>query len=105
MKILLTGGGTGGHFYPLIAIAEELNRIADEERIVNMKLYYMSNTPYDTVLLEEQFITYIPITAGKLRVYFSFKNFVDVFKTFFGAIGALFKVFSLYPDVVISKGG
>lgn len=105
MKILLTGGGTGGHVFPLIAIAEELNHIADEERILNMKLYYMSDTPYAPELLEQQFITFIPITAGKMRVYFSLQNFIDLFKTFFGTIGALFKVFNLYPDVVISKGG
>ena len=30
MKILFTGGGTGGHFYPIIAIAEELNKIIKE---------------------------------------------------------------------------
>ena len=79
MRILLTGGGTGGHVYPLIAIAEELNRIADEERILNFKLYYASNSPYDKEALERQFITFVPITAGKLRVYFSFKNFIDIF--------------------------
>jgi UDP-N-acetylglucosamine--N-acetylmuramyl-(pentapeptide) pyrophosphoryl-undecaprenol N-acetylglucosamine transferase len=105
MKILLTGGGTGGHFFPLIAIAEELNHIADEERIITMKLYYMADTPYNAQLLEEQFITYIPITAGKLRVYFSWQNFIDIFKTIFGTIGAIVKVFKLYPDVIISKGG
>ena len=105
MKILLTGGGTGGHVYPLIAIAEELNRISDEERLVHMKLYYMADVPYDRQALEEQFITFIPITAGKLRVYFSLQNFIDIFKTFFGTIGAIFKVFNLYPDVIISKGG
>ncbi len=105
MKILLAGGGTGGHFYPLIAIAEELNRIAEEEHLVDLRIYYMSNSPYNAQLLHEQFITYIPITAGKLRVYFSFQNFIDIFKTGFGIIGALIKVFRLYPDVVISKGG
>ena len=105
MKILLTGGGTGGHFYPLISIAEELNKIADEERIITMKLYYMADKPFNAEILEQQFITYIPITAGKLRVYFSFQNFIDIFKTIFGIFGALIKVFQLYPDVIISKGG
>lgn len=109
MKILLTGGGTGGHFYPLIAIAEEINRIADEERIINLKLYYMSDNPYDAGLLEEQFITYIPIVSGKLRVHLSLQNILfnikSVITVFFGIIGALFKVFKLYPDVVVSKGG
>ncbi len=105
MKILLTGGGTGGHIYPLIAIAEELNHIADEEKIVNLKLYYMADKPFDPQILEEQFITFIPITSGKLRVYFSWKNFVDIFKVAYGTVDALFKVFKLYPDVVISKGG
>lgn len=105
MKILLIGGGTGGHFYPLIAIAEELNRIADEEKIAKLKLYYMSDSPYNQKELEEQFITYIPITAGKLRVYFSFQNFIDFGKTVVGTIGAIWKLFKLYPDVIISKGG
>lgn len=105
MKILLAGGGTGGHFYPLIAIAEEINKLTDEEKLLNVEIFYMADTPYDPKALERQFIKYIPIKAGKLRVYFSIQNFIDIFKTFFGTIGAIFKVFRLYPDVVISKGG
>lgn len=105
MKILLVGGGTGGHFYPLIAIAEELNRVADEEKLLNFELYYIGTSRYDDAALKKEFIKYIPITTGKLRVYFSFKNFIDFFKTGFGIIQAFFKLFSLYPDVVISKGG
>lgn len=105
MKILLAGGGSGGHVFPIIAIAEELNRLADEEKIINFKLYYMSNTPYDAEALKREFITFIPITAGKLRVYFSFQNFIDLFKTGIGVLQAIWKVYSLYPDVVVSKGG
>lgn len=105
MKILLTGGGTGGHFYPLIAIAEELNKIADEEKIIKFKLYYASDSPYDQAALDREFVNFIPVTAGKMRVYFSFRNFLDFFKMGFGVIRALFTVFNLYPDVVISKGG
>jgi len=109
MKILLTGGGTGGHFYPLMAIAEELNRIADVERIVNMKLYYMADVPYDKALLEEQYVTFIPVSSGKLRVHLSIKNILinikNMVTTTFGVLGAIGKVYHLYPDVVISKGG
>lgn len=105
MKILLTGGGTGGHFYPLIAIAEELNRIADEEKIIKFKMYYASDSPYDQEALDREFITFVPVTAGKMRVYFSLRNIVDFFKMGFGVIRALFTVFNLYPDVIVSKGG
>ncbi len=104
MKILLTGGGTGGHFYPLIAVAEKINQIVKEEKLLPVKLYYMSDSPHDAEMLLENNIEYINISAGKVRTYFSFLNFFDLFKTFFGIIGAIFKVFNIYPDVIFSKG-
>jgi UDP-N-acetylglucosamine--N-acetylmuramyl-(pentapeptide) pyrophosphoryl-undecaprenol N-acetylglucosamine transferase len=105
MKILLTGGGTGGHFYPLIAIAESLNELALKEKIINMKLYYMSDSPYDKRMLFENGITFIQIPAGKMRTYFSVRNFFDMFSTTSGAFFGLLSMFFIYPDVVISKGG
>ncbi len=104
MKILLTGGGTGGHFYPLIAVAEAINDIAKEQNLVSAKLYFMSDSPYDMEALIENQIEYIPISAGKVRQYSSILNFFDLFKTGFGVISAFFKVFSIYPDVIFSKG-
>lgn len=105
MKILFTGGGTGGHFYPIIAIAEKVNEITDKEKILETKLYFMSDSPYDKKSLFENGIIYEEVNAGKLRRYFSMKNVFDLFKTFFGTIGAMFKVYSIYPDVIVSKGG
>lgn len=105
MKILLTGGGTGGHFYPLIAIAERLSEIAAERKIIGLKLYYMSDTPYDKRALFENRITFVQIPAGKMRLYFSIKNIFDVVKTAMGAFFGLVSMFFIYPDVVISKGG
>ncbi len=105
MKILLTGGGTGGHFYPLIAIAEKLVEIADQNKIVDLKLYYMSDSPYDKRMLFENSITYVQIPAGKMRTYFSIKNFFDMFSTATGMFFGLLSMFFIYPDVVISKGG
>lgn len=105
MKILLTGGGTGGHFYPLIAIAEKLIEVADKEKIIGMKLYYMSDAPYDKRMLFENGITFVQIPAGKMRLYFSLKNISDLFKTATGLFFGLITMFFIYPDVVISKGG
>ncbi|KKU81523.1 MAG: UDP diphospho-muramoyl pentapeptide beta-N acetylglucosaminyl transferase [Parcubacteria group bacterium GW2011_GWA1_47_8] len=105
MKILFTGGGTGGHFYPIIAVAQKLNKILETEKIANVELYYMSTEPYNEKLLYDNKITFKKVTAGKLRTYFSLQNIIDVFKTGWGTVNVLFEMFSLYPDVVFSKGG
>ena len=105
MKILFTGGGTGGHFYPIISVAQAINKAAKDERLIMPELYYMAPTPYDTRALFENNIIYRPISAGKIRRYFSILNFFDLFKTGWGIIKATFAVYKLYPDVVFGKGG
>ncbi len=105
MKILLTGGGTGGHFYPLIAVSEAINKVVKEEKLLPVKLYYMSDSLQDADMLMENSIEYINISAGKARRYFSILNLIDAFKTFWGTLEAIIKVFNIYPDVIFSKGG
>ena len=105
MKIVFTGGGTGGHFYPIIAVAQKVNKIIDEDKIIGAKLYYISDSPYDKEALFENGLLYEEVNAGKMRTYSSLKNYSDIFKTFFGVIGGVFKLFSIYPDVVFGKGG
>lgn len=100
MKIGFVGGGTGGHFYPLIAVAYEL--INSESK---PDLYYFGPSPYDKRLLDELGITYISCPAGKLRRYFSIQNFIDIFRNFFGVFVAIWKLYIIYPDVIFSKGG
>ena len=104
MKIVLTGGGTGGHFYPLIAVAEEINKIVDDEKIAHVEMYYFSDAPYDREILFENRIHFVQIPAGKLRVYFSLKNFTDMFKTAYGVLVGFWNVFRVYPDVIFAKG-
>ena len=105
MKIVFTGGGTGGHFYPIIAVAQQLNKILEREKIANVELFYMSVDPYNDRLLYDNKMTFKQITAGKMRTYFSIQNFFDIFKTGWGIVKAIFQMFSLYPDIVFSKGG
>lgn len=105
MRILLTGGGTGGHFYPLIAVAEAIRDIAREEKLVDIRLYYMATKKHDEKLLFENDITFIPVQAGKRRKYFSLMNIIDIPKTIIGIIKSIIRLYFLYPDVIFSKGG
>lgn len=105
MKILFTGGGTGGHFYPIIGVAQAIEKVTKEQHLLPPSLYYMAPTPYDPRALFENNILYQPISAGKIRRYFSILNFFDLFKTGWGVIKAIFAVYKLYPDVVFGKGG
>ncbi len=105
MKILLTGGGSGGHFYPLIAVAESINRIAKEKKLVDVKLFYMAPQPYDERVLFENNITFVKCDAGKLRRYFSLLNVLDFLKMIWGSLRATWTLYWIYPDVVFGKGG
>lgn len=105
MRIVVTGGGSGGHFYPIIAVAEAINRIAEERKLLRPELYYIGPEPYDERALYENGITFKPSPAGKVRRYFSLLNVFDFFKTAVGIIKATYQLFSIYPDVVFSKGG
>ncbi len=105
MKILFTGGGSGGHFYPIIAVAQALNDLQKEKHIIKPTLYYMAPEPYNEGLLFDNDINFKRVSSGKLRRYFSLLNFSDIFKTIWGMVKALWIMFYIYPDVVFSKGG
>ena len=105
MKILLTGGGSGGHFYPVVSVAEMINLISEQEKIARVEVLYMSDTPYNKELLLQHGIIFKKTFAGKIRRYFSFLNFIDVFKTLFGIIKSVWSIFGDFPDVIFSKGG
>lgn len=105
MTIVFTGGGSGGHFYPIIAIAEALQDLVREKHLIEPRLYYLAPTSFDEQSLFANGITFIRTPAGKVRRYASIRNFTDSFITLIGTISAIFTLFRLYPDVVMSKGG
>jgi UDP-N-acetylglucosamine--N-acetylmuramyl-(pentapeptide) pyrophosphoryl-undecaprenol N-acetylglucosamine transferase len=105
MKIVFIGGGTGGHFYPLMAVAEQIRHLCLEQKLVMPKLYYLGPTAYDAAALQEREIAFIPGYAGKVRRYFSLLNYLDLVWTFFGTLHALWQMYVLYPDVIFCKGG
>jgi UDP-N-acetylglucosamine--N-acetylmuramyl-(pentapeptide) pyrophosphoryl-undecaprenol N-acetylglucosamine transferase len=111
MKILFTGGGTGGHIFPIIAIVREIRRIETEKGRKNLEFFYIGpKDNNDTILLTNEGIKVKGILAGKIRRYYTgksfFQNFIDiVFKTPIGFIQSFFYIFFLAPDLIFSKGG
>lgn len=107
MRILFTGGGSGGHFYPLVAVARSIFKEAESERIAKVEIFLISDlaTTEQKNLLFKEDIKFLKVPAGKIRRYFSLLNLSDFAKTFFGIVVSFFKIYRLLPDVVFSKGG
>jgi UDP-N-acetylglucosamine--N-acetylmuramyl-(pentapeptide) pyrophosphoryl-undecaprenol N-acetylglucosamine transferase len=105
MKILFTGGGSGGHFYPILSIVDQVRNIAKEKKILDPEIFFMSPDPYEPRALFDRNIKFIKVPAGKKRRYNSILNFFDYFKTGWGIMKSLFNLFLIYPDVVFGKGG
>lgn len=98
-KILLTGGGTAGHVTPNLALIPKL--IKEGYQVV----YVGSYKGIEKNLIEEADIIYKAISTGKLRRYFSLKNFTDIFRIIRGYYQAKRIIRKEKPDIVFSKGG
>ena len=103
MRILFTGGGSGGHIFPIIATARQLNDIQSKEAVLDM--YFLGAGGFDKQLLRKEGIKVKTILAGKWRRYFSIWNFLDLLKIPIGFCQALGYLYFWMPDVVFSKGG
>lgn len=98
-RIILTGGGTAGHVTPNIALLPRL-------RELQYDIHYIgSYNGIEKELIEKQQIPYHGISSGKLRRYFSLKNFTDPFRVLKGFSEANRLIKTLKPDVIFSKGG
>lgn len=103
-RVVFTGGGSGGHIYPIIAVAEALQKKCAELNAPAEFVYIGPKDEY-SALLAGHGIELQPIAAGKLRRYMSAQNFLDAPKFVIGFIQALWKLYFIMPDVVFSKGG
>lgn len=103
-RIVFAGGGSGGHVYPLVAIAEAVQKIWTGVD-APLFLYYMGPRDDYAAMIEEHGLELRPIVTGKLRRYFSIQNIIDIPKFFIGLMQAFWKLYWIMPDVIFSKGG
>lgn len=99
-KIVLTGGGTTGHVAVNLALIPILKKN-------NWEIHYIGskNGIEKDLIRNIDDVKYHAISTGKLRRKFSFRNITDVFRVLWGSIQSVFKIASIRPNVVFSKGG
>ena len=106
LKIYFTGGGTGGHSIPIIAVAREIKKLWPGEVIFR---YLGPKDPWSQILFPGEDIKIIGILTGKIRRYFSPKSFIlniiDLIKIPIGFLQSFFILLFSRPHLIFSKGG
>lgn len=112
-RLVLTGGGSGGHTFPLIAVAREFKKIAQEKNFFP-EIYYIGPNDFTLAyVLKEEGIIVKTIMTGKLnradtlfkKLLGIFNIFINFFRTLGGIFQSLFYIFMIMPDAIFSKGG
>jgi len=101
IKVLITGGGTGGHIYPAIAVAQKLKQDNQTE-----KIFYIGckkNMEKDIVLSEN--IDFYSINVSGMPRVKSLKLIKWFIALGFATIKSVFYISKLKPDVVFGTGG
>lgn len=101
-RIVLTGGVSGGHTFPLIAVARTLRKRYPQGIEF---LFIGSQGTFENVAMGEAGIPVKYVLYGKMRRYFSLLNYLDVVKLPLGFLQALWYLLWFMPDAVFSKGG
>jgi UDP-N-acetylglucosamine--N-acetylmuramyl-(pentapeptide) pyrophosphoryl-undecaprenol N-acetylglucosamine transferase len=105
-RIVLTGGVSGGHTFPLIAVARSLRKkLALTEQAPTEFLFIGSRGPFEGDAMAAEGIPVRYVLTGKWRRYFSVQNLIDPFKVPIGFFQALWQLFLFMPDAVFAKGG
>ncbi len=109
MKIVFTGGGTGGHIYPLIAIIREIKKIFPKNEVLSL-FYVGPKTSFGLEDLKKEGVIIKNIPAGKIRgqknLKTIFKNITDMLlRTPAGVLKSIFMLKAISPDLIFSKGG
>ena len=100
VSIAFTGGGTGGHIYPGLAVASRLKELS------SLRVFWIGcEKGMDRAIVEKAGLEFFGIPSGKLRRYFSPRNFSDIFRVGAGFFAARRVLKKEKPALLFSKGG
>src|SRR5437660_8635359 len=100
MRVLVSGGGTGGNIYPSLAIATQLREKYQAEIV-----FLGSDDGLETVIVPAAGFRLATVKAGKLRRYVSWQTITGVLRVPMGMIEAIGVVRKFRPQVVFTSGG
>jgi UDP-N-acetylglucosamine--N-acetylmuramyl-(pentapeptide) pyrophosphoryl-undecaprenol N-acetylglucosamine transferase len=99
-RILLVGGGSGGHVAPILAL---YNKLKQKDSSLNLLIVGTGGQ------VEQQFYQsiseYRKIYAGKLHRVLTWRNIPEVIKLTLGLFQSLYLLVRFSPDKIFSKGG
>ncbi len=101
MKYLISGGGTGGHIYPALAIANEIKYRHEDAEI----LYVGTENSLESELVPNEGFAFKTIRISGIPRKISFETIKAVNKIFLGLRDAKHIIKEFKPDVVIGTGG
>ena len=100
MRVLISGGGTGGHIYPALAVATQLRNEYQADI-----LYLGSDDGLETRLIPEAGFRLAVIKAGKLQRFVSWRTVTGMARVPIGMLQAVGIVRDFRPDVAFTSGG
>jgi UDP-N-acetylglucosamine--N-acetylmuramyl-(pentapeptide) pyrophosphoryl-undecaprenol N-acetylglucosamine transferase len=101
MRVLITGGGTGGHINPALAIAQKVRN----ENPSNEILYVGTKEGLESELVPKAGFDFKYVTAKYLRRKISFENVKTLFASIKGVMEAAKIINEFKPDIVVGTGG
>src|SRR3989344_909016 len=115
MVIILTGGGSGGHITPILALADELKKQKPDARVIYTG--QIGDSLGDIVRIHPSVDEVYGVRAGKFRRYHGqglmqvldiptlYKNIRDSFYVMIGFVQSWFLLGRLKPSVIFVRGG
>lgn len=101
MRVIISGGGTGGHIYPALAIAKELERLVPGTKI----LFVGTKEGLEADIVPKEGYMFTTVAVAGLERRLSWQNVLTLGRTINGLWQSRAIIHEFQPDIVIGTGG